>query len=64
MLKYNYPWLAYLFDHWPFMVLLPMVLVVLAVLAWVTRWWDEKDEAAAAVRTSHERPRSLSGTPS
>ena len=61
MLKYNYPWLAYVFDHWPFMVLLPVVLVVMAVLAYLTRWWDQKDEAAA--RTARQRPSTQTGMP-
>lgn len=48
MLKYNHPWLAYLVDHWPALILLPSLLVVMAALAVVTHYWDKRDDAARA----------------
>jgi hypothetical protein len=32
-------------HHWPSLVLVPAVLLLVAVLVGVTRWWDRKDEA-------------------
>jgi hypothetical protein len=48
MLRYSHPWLAALLDHWPAAVVLPGTLVVIAVLALVTRRWDQRDEADRA----------------
>jgi hypothetical protein len=46
MLKYSHPVLAVLVHHWPSMVLLPSLLILIAALAMVTRRWDARDEAA------------------
>ena len=64
MLKYSHPWLAFILDHWPATVLLPAVLLLIAALALITRWWDRQDAATAqeqaAARTDfHVEPISL-----
>jgi hypothetical protein len=64
MLKYRHPWLAFILDYWPATVFLPSVLLLVAVLALITRWWDRRDVAAAqeqvALRTDyHVEPISL-----
>jgi hypothetical protein len=51
MLKYSHPWLAFIFDYWPATVLLPTVLLLVAVLARITWWWDRRDAAATRIRT-------------
>jgi hypothetical protein len=45
--RYNHPTMAWMLDYWPATILLPTVLLLLAVLALITRWWDQKDDAAA-----------------
>jgi hypothetical protein len=45
--RYNHPTMAWMLDYWPATILLPTVLLLLAVLALITRWWDQKDEFAA-----------------
>jgi hypothetical protein len=45
MLKYSHPVLAVLVHYWPSMVLLPTILILIATLAVITRWWDGRDEA-------------------
>jgi hypothetical protein len=45
LLKYSHPVLAVFMHYWPSMVLLPIILLVIASLAFVTRWWDHRDEA-------------------
>jgi len=34
-------------EHWPLLVLTPAVLLLIAVLALITRHWDQRDEVAA-----------------
>jgi hypothetical protein len=34
-------------EHWPLLVLTPAVLLLIAVLALITRQWDQRDEVAA-----------------
>ncbi len=46
MLKYSHPTLALILDYWPVTIFMPAILVLIAVLALVTRWWDRRDEAA------------------
>ena len=52
MLKYSQPWLAFILDYWPATLFLPSVLLLIAALALITRWWDRRDAAwdAAAVQ--------------
>ena len=45
MLKYSHPVLYTFVQYWPSMILLPSILILIAGLALVTRWWDEHDEA-------------------
>ena len=40
----NHPALAWVVDYWPAVVLVPAVLLLIVVLALVTRWWDRQDE--------------------
>jgi hypothetical protein len=66
MLKYSHPWLASILHQWPATVLLPSVLLLVAVLALITRWWNRRDAATqqrkAALRTDfHVEPISLFG---
>ena len=51
-LKHNYPVLWVFVEHWPLLILTPAVLLLIAVLALITRQWDQRDEIAA-----RERPR-------
>jgi hypothetical protein len=53
----NHPALAWVVDYWPAVVLVPAVLLLIVVLALVTRWWDRQDES---VRT---RQRVVLGQP-
>jgi hypothetical protein len=54
MLKYSHPWLAVLVRYWPAAIVLSGILLVIAILALITRWWDERD-VAARVSASHAR---------
>ena len=49
MLIYSHPWLAFAFiiDYWSATVFLPSVLLLVAVLALITRWWHRRDAAPA-----------------
>jgi hypothetical protein len=46
MLKYSHPVLAFIVKYWPSVILLPTILLLIATLALITHWWDERDEAA------------------
>ena len=46
MLKYSHPWLALLLHYWPAAIMLPMILLLIVVLALITRWWDRRDRGA------------------
>jgi hypothetical protein len=46
MLKYSHPTLAVLLHYWPSMIFLPTILLMVMVLAVVTHFWDQRDEAA------------------
>ena len=48
MLKYSHPTLALILDYWPITIFAPMILLMIAVLALITRWWDRRDQAARA----------------
>jgi hypothetical protein len=48
MLKYSHPVLATLMHHWPSMILLPAILILIAALAMITRWSDGRDESDRA----------------
>jgi hypothetical protein len=47
MLRYTHPWLALLLHYWPAAILLPTILLMIAVLALITRWWDRRDATQA-----------------
>ena len=44
--KFDHPETVWVLAHWPASVLTPTIVVVLAVLALMTRRWDRKDEEA------------------
>jgi hypothetical protein len=46
MLKYSNPSLAWIVEHWTITIFLPAILLMVAVLALVTRWSDGRDESA------------------
>jgi len=46
MLKYSHPTLALVLDYWPITIFAPTVLLLIATLALITRWWDQRDRAA------------------
>jgi hypothetical protein len=48
MLRYEHPWLAFFVAHWPSFIYLPVILLVIVVLALVTRAWDKRDALVAA----------------
>ena len=45
MLKYSHPTLALVLDYWPITIFAPTILVLIATLALITRWWDRRDQA-------------------
>jgi hypothetical protein len=45
MLKYSHPVLAVFVHYWPSMILLPAILVLIALLAVITRWWEDRDHS-------------------
>jgi len=46
MLKYSHPTLALILDYWPVTIFMPAILVLIATLALITRWWDRRDQEA------------------
>jgi hypothetical protein len=46
MLKYSHPTLAWILDLWPVTIFAPAILLLIATLALITRWWDQQDQAA------------------
>lgn len=46
MLKYRHPTLAWVLDLRPITIFAPMILLLIATLALITRWWDQRDQAA------------------
>ena len=46
MLKYSHPTLALVLDYWPITIFAPTVLLLIATLALITRWWDRRDRVA------------------
>ena len=46
MLKYSHPTLALILDYWPVTIFLPAILLLIATLALITRWWDRRDQEA------------------
>ena len=47
MLKSSQPSLPFILDYWPATLFLPSVLLLIAALALITRWWDRRDAAPA-----------------
>ena len=45
MLKYSHPTLALVLDYWPITIFASAILVLIATLALITRWWDRRDQA-------------------
>jgi hypothetical protein len=46
MLKYSHPTLAWILDYWPITIFMPAILLLIATLALITRWWDQRDQEA------------------
>jgi hypothetical protein len=53
MLKYSHPTLAWILDYWPVTIFAPLILVLIATLALVTRWWDQRDQEAREAARAH-----------
>jgi hypothetical protein len=45
--EYDHPETVWMSAHWPALVFLATIFVVLTVLPLITRRWDRKDEEAA-----------------
>ena len=39
-------------EQWPMLIFVPAVLIIVAVLAGVTRWWDRRDAKRSAATTA------------
>ena len=39
-------------EQWPMLIFVPAILILLAVLAGVTRWWDRRDAQRSAKTTA------------
>ena len=39
-------------EQWPMLIFVPAILILIAVLAGVTRWWDNRDTQRSARTTS------------
>ena len=39
-------------EQWPLLIFVPAVLILVAVLAGVTRWWDRRDAQRSAYTTA------------
>ena len=49
-LKYTYPHLYEYLKVWPLSIFVPLLLILIATLAFVTRAWDAKDHEQAQAR--------------
>ena len=52
MLAQSHPVLAWILEYWTITIFLPAVLVLVAVLTFVTRRWDQRDESARTPRST------------
>jgi hypothetical protein len=52
--EYRHPILGWILGHWTAMATLAGLLLLFAVLALMTHWWNRKDEAAC--RATYRRP--------
>jgi len=50
MLQQSHPVLAWILQYWTITIFVPAILVMVAVLAFITRRWDKRDQ-------SDEKPR-------
>ena len=65
MLQQN-PVLAWILEYWTITIFLPAVLVLVSVLTFVTRRWDQRDESARKPRSTQSSapaPASTVSTP-
>ena len=46
MLKYSHPILALILEYWPITIFAPAILLLIATLALITRYWDRRDREA------------------
>jgi hypothetical protein len=52
MLEQSHPVLAWILEYWMVTIFIPAILVLVAVLTFVTRRWDRRDESAQRRRTT------------
>jgi len=45
MLQQSHPVLAWILEYWTVTIFVPAILVLVAVLAFVTHRWDQRDES-------------------
>jgi hypothetical protein len=60
-LKHNNPVLGVFIEQWPLLILTPAILLLIAMLALITRQWDQRDEIAARDRSSRQPSRTTRG---
>jgi hypothetical protein len=48
----SHPVLAWVLEYWTITIFVPAILVLVAVLALVTRRWDRRDESARQPRST------------
>jgi hypothetical protein len=46
MLEQSHPVLAWILEYWTITIFVPAILVLVAVLTFVTHRWDRRDESA------------------
>ena len=46
MLEQSHPILAWILEYWTVTIFVPAILVLVAVLAFVTHRWDQRDKSA------------------
>ena len=67
MLKYSHPVLALILEYWPITIFAPTILLLIATLALITRWWDRRDQEAREnlmlAGSGHRRGRELALRP-
>ena len=50
MLQQSHPVLAWILEYWTITIFVPAILLMVAVLALVTRRWDQRDESPRQAR--------------
>ena len=52
MLSQDHPVLAFILEYWTITIFVPAILLLVAVLVFVTRRWDHRDEGARKPRST------------